>query len=64
MKLVFEHPALYHTALRFAPLANHVPHFMVENALNAWGAEREMPQFKGKTFEDLYHAETKQRHDK
>jgi L-lactate dehydrogenase complex protein LldF len=64
MKLVFEHPALYHTALRFAPLANHIPHFMVENALNAWGAEREMPQFKGKTFEDLYHAETKQRHDK
>ena len=37
---------------------------MVENALNAWGTEREMPQFKGKTFEDLYHAETKQRHDK
>ena len=64
MKLVFEHPALYHTALRFAPLANHVPHFMVDNPLNAWGIEREMPQFKGKTFEDLYHAETKQRHDK
>ena len=54
MQLVFEHNGLYHTALRFAPLANHVPHFLVENALNAWGAEREMPHFAQHTFDSLY----------
>ena len=57
MQLVFEHPSLYHTALRFAPLANHMPHCMVQNAWNAWGAEREMPHFAAHTFNDLYHKE-------
>ena len=54
---------LYHTALRFAPLTNHIPHFMVQNALNAWGAEREMPHFASRTFDDLYNDEVKQKKD-
>ena len=57
MQLLFEHTGVYHTALRFAPLANHLPHFAIENTLNAWGAEREMPHFASKTFEDLLHEE-------
>ena len=57
MQLVFDHPALYHTALRFAPLANHLPHSLVRNSLNAWGAEREMPHFAAHTFSELYHNE-------
>lgn len=61
MQVLFEHVGVYHTALRFAPLANHVPHFAVQNALNAWGIEREMPKFAGKTFEDLLHEEQKGR---
>lgn len=64
MQLLFEHGKLYHAALRFAPLANHVPHFMVENALNAWGAEREMPHFAQRTFDDLYNEETKRKEEK
>ena len=63
MQLLFEHGGLYHTALRFAPLANHIPHFMVQNALNAWGAEREMPHFASRTFDDLYNDEVKQKKD-
>lgn len=61
MKVLFEHVGLYHTALRFAPIANHLPHFTIENALNAWGAEREMPKFSGKTFEDMLHEEQEQK---
>lgn len=65
MQLVFEHTGVYHTALRFAPLANHLPHFMVQNALNAWGREREMPHFAKRTFEQMYHEEMKNHsHDK
>ena len=63
MQLLFEHVGLYHTALRFAPLTNHIPHFMVQNALNAWGAEREMPHFASRTFDDLYNDEVKQKKD-
>lgn len=63
MQLLFEHVGLYHTALRFAPLTNHIPHFMVQNALNAWGAEREMPHFSSRTFDDLYNDEVKQKKD-
>lgn len=57
MELLFEHEGLYHTALRFAPLANHIPHFLVENALNPWGEEREMPHFAAHSFEELYKKE-------
>lgn len=37
---------------------------MVENALNAWGAEREMPHFAQRTFDDLYNEETKRKEEK
>lgn len=57
MELLFEHEGLYHTALKFAPLANHIPHFLVENALNPWGEEREMPHFAAHSFEELYKKE-------
>lgn len=57
MECLFEHEGLYHTALKFAPLANHMPHFLVENALNPWGAEREMPHFATHTFDELYNKE-------
>ena len=64
MDRLLDHGKLFHEALRFAPLANHVPHFMVENALNAWGAEREMPHFAQCTFDDLYNEETKRKEEK
>ncbi len=63
LKLVLDHERLYHAALHLAPLANHLPHFLVNNPLNAWGQEREMPHFARKTFEQLYHEEQKHTKD-
>lgn len=54
MKIIFDHPALFSTALKFAPLVNHLPRFMVYNKLNAWGQGRELPQFASKSFETIW----------
>lgn len=54
LQVLFDHKGLYHAALHLAPLANHVPHFLIQNTLNAWGAEREMPRFAHSTFDALY----------
>lgn len=51
MKIVFDRPALYNTALRFAPLANHAPRFLVYNGLNARGKGRELPVFAKKPLD-------------
>ena len=45
MQYLMERPALFNTALMFAPLVNHLPRFMVYNAVNAWGKGRELPTF-------------------
>ena len=54
MKVVFDSPALYNTALRLAPLANHAPRFAIYNGLNAWGKGRELPRFANETFHDMW----------
>ena len=54
MKILFDRPALYSTALKFAPLINHAPRFAVYNALNAWGQGRELPTFATESFETLW----------
>lgn len=54
MQVVMDHPALYHAALALAPLANHTPAGIAHSKHNPWGAEREMPHFAKKTFEQLY----------
>ncbi len=54
MKVVFDHPALYNTALRFAPLVNHAPRFAVYNGLNAWGKGRELPAFAKESFQTMW----------
>ena len=55
MKYLFDHPSLYTTALKFAPLANLVPecctHF---SHLNAWGIGHAMPKFAKKSFHQLW----------
>lgn len=45
MQFLMERPRLFQTALRFAPLANHLPRFMVYNKLNPWGLYHELPRF-------------------
>lgn len=37
MKFLMERPKLFNTALKFAPVVNNMPRFMIYNALNAWG---------------------------
>lgn len=54
MKIIFDHPALFSTALKFAPIINHAPRFLVYNGLNAWGQGRELPQFASKSFETIW----------
>ena len=55
MKYLFDRPALYTTALKFAPLVNLVPecctHF---SNWNAWGIGHAMPKFAKKSFHQLW----------
>ena len=50
MKVLFDHPSLYTTALRFAPLANTVPAFITGVKLNAWCKYHAMPVFAKESF--------------
>lgn len=54
MKVLFDRPRLYSAALKFAPLANHVPSFIMRNKLNAWSYGHEMPRFAGKSFSEMW----------
>ena len=55
MKYLFDRPALYTTALKFAPLANLIPecctHF---SNWNAWGIGHAKPEFAKKSFHQLW----------
>ena len=37
MKFLMERPKLFNTALKFAPVVNNMPRFMIYNALNHGG---------------------------
>ena len=54
MRFLMEHPKLFNTALKFAPLANHLPRCLVYNAANAWGKGREMPPFAKESFNEMW----------
>ena len=54
MKVLFDHPSLYTTALRFAPLANTVPAFITGVKLNAWCKYHAMPVFAKESFHTLW----------
>lgn len=54
MKVLFDHPALYTAALRFAPLANHIPSFLTEMKINAWCKHHAMPEFAKESFHSLW----------
>lgn len=54
MEVLFEHPSLYATALRFAPLANTVPAFITGIKLNAWCKYHAMPVFAKESFHTLW----------
>ena len=54
MRVLFDHPSLYRTALKFAPWANHAPRFAIYNSLNGWGEGREMPVFAKQSFHEWW----------
>ena len=54
MKFLFNHPALYNTSLKFAPLANVMPRFLMYSKLNAWGMGHEMMKFPKKSFQAMW----------
>lgn len=54
LKFLFERPALYNFALKFAPLINYAPRFLIYNGLNAWGKDRELPRFEKESFSQMW----------
>lgn len=54
MKFLFNHPALYNTSLKIAPLANVMPRFLMYSKLNAWGMGHEMMKFPKKSFQAMW----------
>ena len=54
MKLLFDHPSMYTTALRCAPLANWLPSFVTNVKINAWCKGHAMPVFAKKSFHQLW----------
>lgn len=55
MKILFDRPGLYTTALRFAPLANVIPDSWTHiDSINAWGIGHTMPVFAKKSFHQLW----------
>jgi L-lactate dehydrogenase complex protein LldF len=54
MAYLFARPALYNTALRFAPLINKTPRFLLYNNLNSWGKGRELPAFASRSFTRMW----------
>ena len=55
MEYLFDRPALYTTALKFAPLANYVPDCLTNiGNINAWGIGHAMPEFAKKSFHELW----------
>ena len=54
MKFLMDRPRCFNTALKFAPLVNHLPRFMVYNSVNAWGKGRELPPFAKESFNEMW----------
>src|SRR5574344_439575 len=54
MSYLFNHPSIYQTGLKFAPIVNRMPRFITYNGINAWGRGRELPTFAKESFEQMW----------
>lgn len=54
LKFLYTKPSLFRTGLKFAPIINSMPRFMIYNGLNAWGEGRELPKFAKESFSTLW----------
>ena len=59
MSFLFNHPALYTTALRMSPMANWVPGPLMNLPLNPWAYGHEMMKFPKKSFHQLWSEDLK-----
>lgn len=61
MKVLFDHPSLYETALRVAPLANYIPEAHTRcDKLNPWGIGHAKPEFAKKSFHQQWKQQKKE----
>jgi len=57
MSYVFRHPRLYQWAGKLARLiVPRLPRFLLYNRFNAWGRQRELPEFPRQSFREQYEA--------
>ena len=54
MEFIMKRPSVFNTAVKWAPLVNKMPRSLVYNGLNNWGKGREMPQFAGESFNEMW----------
>lgn len=59
MKKVMGGPVIFNSALKMAPMANHVPRPFVYNKINAWGYDRELPKFAKQSFNSWWKKQNK-----
>jgi L-lactate dehydrogenase complex protein LldF len=54
MAFLFNHPALYNSALRLSPMVNWIPGPLINLKLNPWAYGHEMMRFPKKSFHQLW----------
>ena len=54
MKMLFGKSGMYNTAMKFAPMANWVPSFLMNCGLNPWAAGHKMMKFPRHSFQELW----------
>lgn len=54
MEIVMEHPAVFNTALKIAPVVNSLPRPIVYCRMDTWGAGRELPEFARESFNRMW----------
>ena len=54
MEFMMNRPSIFNMALKWAPLVNGVPRFLIYNGLNDWGKGREMPKFAKESFNEMW----------
>lgn len=54
MKVMFDHPGLYTSALHMAPVANVMPSFLTNLVMGPWTYGHTMPVFAKKSFHQLW----------
>ena len=54
MEFMMKRPSIFNMALKWAPLVNGVPRFLIYNGLNDWGKGREMPKFAKESFNEMW----------